>query len=83
MARLKAAESVNQIPLPSERRVMCLQETFGPLGLGKTAGYQLAAKGDYPVPTFKVGNRYRVLTADLRELLGLDRPECETTAAEK
>lgn len=41
------------------------------LGMGRTAAYEAARRGDFPVPVLRVGNRYRVATAHLRELLGL------------
>lgn len=41
------------------------------LGIGRTTAYELARRGEFPVPVLKVGSRYRVVTANLRELLGL------------
>lgn len=42
------------------------------LGIGRTAAYEAARRGDFPVPVLRVGNRYRVATAHLRDLLGLN-----------
>ncbi|EST27338.1 hypothetical protein [Streptomyces roseochromogenus] len=41
------------------------------LGLGRSKGYELAKQGAYPCKVLRLGNAYRVVTADLWELLGL------------
>ncbi|WP_240969213.1 hypothetical protein [Streptomyces sp. HNM0575] len=41
------------------------------LGLGRSKGYELARRGHYPCRVLRLGNAYRVVTADLRSLLGL------------
>ncbi|MGW4905048.1 hypothetical protein [Streptomyces sp. NPDC004270] len=41
------------------------------LGLGRSKGYELAKRGEYPCKVLRLGNAYRVVTADLMELLGL------------
>ncbi|MFJ4816250.1 hypothetical protein [Streptomyces sp. NPDC088801] len=41
------------------------------LGLGRSKGYELAKRGTYPCKVLRLGNAYRVVTADLLELLGL------------
>ncbi|MEU5213549.1 hypothetical protein [Streptomyces sp. NPDC020742] len=41
------------------------------LGLGRSKGYDLAKRGDYPCKVLRLGNAYRVVTADLLDLLGL------------
>lgn len=41
------------------------------LGLGRSKGYELARRGQYPCRLLKLGNAYRVVTAELRALLGL------------
>ena len=40
------------------------------LGIGNTLGYELAARGEYPVPVLRIGGRYRVPTCHLVEILG-------------
>lgn len=42
------------------------------LALGRTTGYQLAKRGDYPVRVLKLGNAYRVTRADLLRYLGAE-----------
>lgn len=41
------------------------------LGLGRSKGYELAKRGEYPCKVLRLGNAYRVVTADLLDLLGL------------
>ncbi|MGW3562279.1 hypothetical protein ACWDNT_34340 [Streptomyces sp. NPDC000963] len=41
------------------------------LGLGRSKGYELAKRGAYPCKVRRFGNAYRVVTADLLDLLGL------------
>lgn len=41
------------------------------LGLGRSKGYELAKRGKYPCKVLRLGNAYRVVTADLLDLLGL------------
>lgn len=41
------------------------------LGLGRSKGYELAKRGAYPCKVLRLGNAYRVVTADLLDLLGL------------
>ncbi|MDP9460715.1 MAG: DNA-binding protein [Actinomycetota bacterium] len=44
------------------------------LGMGRTATYEAQRRGDFPVPVLRLGHRYRVVTAHLQRLLGLDSP---------
>ncbi|MEU5542076.1 hypothetical protein AB0G85_06770 [Streptomyces sioyaensis] len=41
------------------------------LGLGRSKGYELAKRGQYPCKVLRLGSAYRVVTADLLALLGL------------
>jgi len=41
------------------------------LTLGRSTGYALAKRGQYPVKVLRLGNSYRVVTAELLRLLGL------------
>ncbi|MEU6405459.1 hypothetical protein [Streptomyces sp. NPDC046985] len=45
------------------------------LMIGRSTGYGLAKRGEYPVKVLRLGNAYRVVTADLLRLLGLERPQ--------
>ncbi|MFI0263009.1 hypothetical protein ACH4OW_28715 [Streptomyces sp. NPDC017056] len=41
------------------------------LGLGRSKGYELAKRGQRPCKVLRLGNAYRVVTADLLAPLGL------------
>ncbi len=41
------------------------------LGLGRSKGYELAKRGECPCKVLRLGKAYRVVTADLLNLLGL------------
>jgi hypothetical protein len=45
------------------------------LSLSRTTGYDLAKRGRYPCTILRLGNAYRVITADLPKLLHIDEPE--------
>ena len=50
-------------------------ETAGrALGLGRSASYELAQRGAFPVKVLRIGRAYRVPTAELLQLLGVARP---------
>ena len=49
------------------------------LGIGRTTAYQLARHGHFPVPVLHVGGGYKVPTAPLLALLGVDSPTSTTT----
>lgn len=51
------------------------------LGLGRSTGYDLARRGQYPVKVLRLGNAYRVVTRDLQELLGMKPSVSEQPAA--
>lgn len=44
-------------------------EACNMLGISRAHGYALAARGEFPVRTLKVGGRYRVITASLIRVL--------------
>ncbi|MQS35918.1 hypothetical protein FFZ77_10010 [Streptomyces katsurahamanus] len=41
------------------------------LTIGRSPGYALAKQDEYPVTVLRLGNAYRVVTADLHRLLGV------------
>jgi len=41
------------------------------LGIGRTRAFELARRGEFPVPVLRVGRTYRVPTAGLLRLLGI------------
>ncbi|MGI5327127.1 helix-turn-helix domain-containing protein [Actinomadura nitritigenes] len=42
------------------------------IGLGRTRAYQLARRGEFPCRVIRIGASYRVVTGDLRRLLGIE-----------
>ncbi|MGN5634277.1 hypothetical protein [Streptomyces sp. AC154] len=52
------------------------------LSLGRSTGYGLAKRGEYPCKVLKVGNAYRVMTADLQRLLALEEAAEEPATAQ-
>ncbi|MFB9463566.1 integrase [Streptomyces cinereospinus] len=45
------------------------------LSIGRSTGYALAKRGQYPCRVLRLGNAYRVVTAELHRLLGIDPAE--------
>ena len=47
-------------------------ETAGrAFGVGRTVAYRMVRDGQFPVPVLRVGNKYRVSTAELWRTLGV------------
>lgn len=42
------------------------------LSIGRSTGYTLAKRGQYPVKVLRLGSAYRVITADLLRVLSID-----------
>lgn len=64
--------TANRIPHAEQSPVMELWPDAGQaLGMGRSATYAAAARGDFP-GLLRIGGRYRVATATLRSALGLD-----------
>ena len=64
MTRLWSADEVLGLPV-----VVDLVTAGSVLGMGRSASYELARRGDFPVPVLRIGHRYRVVTAHLTQLL--------------
>lgn len=45
------------------------------LGLGRSTGYELARSGEFPCRILRIRSSYRVPTAELLKLLGIDPDE--------
>ena len=45
------------------------------LGLGRSTAYELARRGEFPCRVLRMGNSYRVPTADLLRVLGIEPGE--------
>ena len=50
------------------------------LGLGRSTGYELARRDEFPCRVLHVGSSYRVPTAELLRLLGVDPTELRATS---
>jgi hypothetical protein len=66
VARGMGADELLRLPVAVD-----LETANRALGLGRSKGYELAKRGRYPCRVLRLGNAYRVVTADLRVLLGL------------
>ncbi|WP_260456832.1 hypothetical protein [Rhodococcus qingshengii] len=45
------------------------------LGIGRTSAFKLAKDGNFPVKVLRLGSSYRIVTADLKALLGLSETQ--------
>ena len=62
------------IPDPHEQPSVSLWPTAGRLlGMGRSLCYELVARGEFPVPVYRVGRLIRVPTAPLLAFLGLHK----------
>lgn len=43
--------------------------------LSRSQSYELARRGEFPVPVMQLGCRYRVVVAHIRDALGLGPPD--------
>jgi predicted DNA-binding transcriptional regulator AlpA len=50
------------------------------LGLSRTTSYDLAKRGEFPVPLLRLGAQYRARRSDLLNLLGIEPPTLAPTA---
>lgn len=57
------------IPTPNERPTVSIAEAAEWLGISRSHAYQLASDGGLPV--LRLGTTLRVVTRDLRRMLGL------------
>lgn len=56
-------------PNPADEPTIDVQRASRLLGIGRNLGYELAGRGDFPVPVIRVGTKFRVPTAALIRLL--------------
>ena len=68
------------LPDPEEQPTVPRWPTAGrAFDCGRSATYDMARKGTFPVAVLRVGSKYRVPTAALRRVLGLD-PDTSSVA---
>lgn len=72
MAACKVARGMTREELLALPVAVDLDTANKALTIGRSTGYALAKRGEYPVTVLKLGNAYRVVTADLHRLLGID-----------
>jgi excisionase family DNA binding protein len=51
------------------------------LGLGRSTGYELARRGEFPCRILRIGSSYRVPTAELLRVLGIAQDPGSTLPA--
>lgn len=50
------------------------------LGLGRSTAYELARRDEFPCPVLRVGGSYRIPTAGLLRVLGIEPPSTRQIA---
>jgi excisionase family DNA binding protein len=65
MAGMKTKDTPN-------RRTMNLEELATSLGIGRSLVYDLARRGELPVPVLKLGRRFVVPRSAVERLLGVE-----------
>lgn len=60
----------NPLPTPQERPTITVEEAGEALGISRSSAYAAAKSG--AIPTLRIGRRWVVPTAALRQLLGLE-----------
>lgn len=71
METRKAARGMTREELLALPVAVDLDTANKALTIGRSTGYALAKRGEYPVSVLKLGNAYRVVTAELHRILGV------------
>ncbi|MEU3142931.1 MULTISPECIES: integrase [unclassified Streptomyces] len=71
MAACKAVRGMTREELLALPVAVDLDTANKALTIGRSTGYALAKRGEYPVTVLKLGNAYRVVTEELHRLLGV------------
>ena len=62
-------------PLPTGMpAVLTVRQAATLLGIGRSAAYQLVRTSSFPTPVLRIGSGYRIPTAPLLQLLGIQNP---------
>jgi hypothetical protein len=56
------------------------EEAFRAIGFGRTKGYALIRSGEFPARVLRFGGSYRIVTADLLRVLGVEPEPGEAKA---
>ncbi|SBT40336.1 helix-turn-helix transcriptional regulator [Micromonospora narathiwatensis] len=71
------ASALNRDELLQLPAVVDLATAARALGVGRTKAYDLAKSGTFPCPVLRIGTSYRVRTADLLKLIGIERQKTD------
>lgn len=71
---------MHEVDLQRLPAVVDLMTAAAALGIGRTTAYEMVRTGRWPTPVLRLGNRIRVPTAALRELLSLSTDASEPWA---
>lgn len=63
---------VNGLEILTSRLTVDIPAAAPLIGISQSNAYKLAQRGEFPCRVLKIGGRYVVPTAGLRELLGVD-----------
>lgn len=72
MARNQASKGMTLAELLALPVMVNVDTAARALGLSRSTGYELARRGQFPCRVLRVGSSYRVPTAELLPILGLD-----------
>jgi excisionase family DNA binding protein len=71
MSDLPCSEALSHADLLALPAVVDIETAGRALGMKRSTTYALAKRGELPVRTLRIGRSYRVVTAELLELLGI------------
>jgi predicted DNA-binding transcriptional regulator AlpA len=80
-AQRKAARGMSHAEMLALPVAVDLPTAARALNLGRTRAYDLAKRGEFPVPLLRLGVQYRARRADLLALLGIEQPAAASPAA--
>lgn len=70
--RGRSVKQMSQDELLALPTTVSVETAARAIGLGRTRAYQLARQGQFPCKVIRIGTSYRVVTVDLRWLLGIE-----------
>jgi predicted DNA-binding transcriptional regulator AlpA len=70
--RGRSVKQMSQDELLALPTTVSVETAARAIGLGRTRAYELARRGQFPCKVVRIGASYRVVTADLRRLLGIE-----------
>ena len=65
----KSGRSLPDLKTLKTRPTLKPMEAFALLGCGRTKGYEMVRRGEFPVPVLRIGRNIRIPTEPLLELL--------------